>query len=493
MTDPREPDQRDADDILAEEGDAVFREEIEEGIEAAADFDIVDLMSAVELGGGVLTELDAAMMFAARAQGRLLFAHGIGWFRWTNIYWRPDDTRLAFHAIARLAQSLSADQAVTPSLRRGARRASFAKGVEDFAEADPRVAVTAERLDQDADLLGTPGGTYDLRTGKPVATDAHHLITKQTLVTPEAKTPWRWYRFLLEMTGGDRELIRWLQSWFGYSATGHTREEKLAFFYGTGGNGKGTLIKTVETVLGDYAAVASMHVFLERGGTQHTTDIAMLRGARMVTAQETNEDEKWNEARLKTLTGGDKISARFMRRDNFTFTPQFTLTMSGNHPPKLDNVDEAIRRRLNVVPFNRRPKLTDPHLKRRLQEDEGGAILGWIMRGAVSWYRHGMPERPGSVTSATGKYFDEQDDIVSWINDECSIGDRLKDTLKNLHMNFTEHTGSKISQNKFSRTLVDKLGYQRSRPDKITFIHGLSAARQHDPWRESSYSRARQE
>ena len=142
----------------------------------------------------------------------------------------------------------------------------------------------------------------------------------------------RWLQFLDETTGSDAELVRFLQQWCGYSLTGITREHALVFVFGGGGNGKSVFLNTVTGALADYA-VTAMQTFTASHSDQHPTDLAMLRGARLVTVSETEEGKAWAEARIKQLTGGDPISARFMRQDFFTFTPEFKLTIIGNHKP----------------------------------------------------------------------------------------------------------------------------------------------------------------
>src|SRR5690606_6336511 len=123
-----------------------------------------------------------------------------------------------------------------------------------------------------------------------------------------------------------------------------------------GGNGKSTFLNVVSKVLGDYATHAPMETFTASNTERHPTDLAMLRGARLVTATETEEGRRWAEAKIKQLTGGDPITARFMRRDFFTFTPTFKLLIAGNHKPRLHTVDDAMRRRLHLVPFEARFK-----------------------------------------------------------------------------------------------------------------------------------------
>ena len=185
-------------------------------------------------------------------------------------------------------------------------------------------------------------------------------INKITAVGPPAAIECaRWLAFLAEASGNDAELINFIQRWCGYSLTGDISEHALVFCYGPGGNGKTVLLNTVSAILGDYATVAAMETFVASQFDQHPTDLAMLRGARLVTAAETEEGRAWAETRIKQLTGGDPISARFMRQDFFTYKPTFKLMIIGNHEPALRNVDDAARRRINIVPFIRKPAVID--------------------------------------------------------------------------------------------------------------------------------------
>ena len=188
------------------------------------------------------------------------------------------------------------------------------------------------------------------------------------------------------------ELQRFLQQMAGYCLTGDISEHALFFVYGTGGNGKGVFLNTVAGILGDYAATAAMDTFTASQGDRHPTDLAMLRGARLVTAAETEEGRAWAESRIKQLTGGDPITARFMRQDFFTFQPAFKLVIVGNHKPVLRNVDEAARRRFNIIPFTRKPPKPD-------QAARGKAQGGMARHPALD--DRGLPrlagERPGAA------------------------------------------------------------------------------------------------
>ncbi|GEO13800.1 phage/plasmid primase, P4 family [Microvirga aerophila] len=369
--------------------------------------------------GGILTEDFAAQRFAERFAGLLRFCHSTGaWFEWDGNVWRRNRTGLAFHEARLLARELSRGQ--EDKVRQAGMKTTFASGVERFARVDPVFAVTMEAWDPDPLLLGTPAGTVDLRTGSLREGDQAEGITKLTAVAPyeTADCP-LWLKFLADATGRDSDLIRFLQQWAGYSLTGVTREHALVFIYGPGGNGKSVFLNVLTGILKDYATTAAMDTFTASKGDKHPTDLAMLRGARLVTASETEEGRAWAESRIKQLTGGDPVTARFMRRDFFTFPTTFKLTIVGNHQPVLRNVDEAARRRFNIVPFTRKPDQPDRHLEQKLKAEWPG-ILRWMIEGCLDWERNGLM-RPASVTAATQSYFEDQDLFRQWLDDECDV------------------------------------------------------------------------
>jgi putative DNA primase/helicase len=424
--------------------------------------------------GAELTEHDIADAFIEQGQGEIKFDQDQGvWYRWVGTHWAKDETRLAFETIRQIAAAGSADQAKTKKER--FRRAGFARGVETFARSDPRASTTAAKWDIDPDLLGTPGGTVDLRTGvmRPAAPD--QMITKLTLVTPAKGEPKQWLEFMDEVTGGNQDMIGFLQRWLGYSLTGHTREEKLVFMHGAGGNGKGTLLTTVTKLLKDYAITAPMHIFIESQYERHSTDLAMLRGARMVTSQETKSGVSWDQERLKALTGGDEITARFMRQDNFTFMPVLSLTMSANDAPKLNKVDDAIKRRFLMVPFLFKPTEPDIKLKERLLHDEGPMILQWMIDGAVEWHQNGLGE-VAVIKEASDDYFTGQDLIGEWIKEGCELDPQAKVQASALYQAFLDfnkgESGTMPSQKAFSIDLVNR-GFGKMRTKHAVFIIGL--------------------
>ena len=172
-------------------------------------------------------------------------------------------------------------------------------------------------------------------------------------------------------------------------------------------------------IMGDYATTAAMDVFIASAGDRHPADLAMLRGSRLVTASETEEGRQWAESRIKQLTGGDRITARFMRQDFFTFLPSFKLQIIGNHKPGLRNIDDAARRRFNLVPFVQTPAVPDRQLEEKLKAEWPG-ILRWMVDGCLAWQRDGLV-RPASITTATEAYFADQDTFAAWLEEECDV------------------------------------------------------------------------
>ena len=315
-----------------------------------------------------------ALRFRARhAEGVKHVAAWGKWLIWDGTRWAEDDTLRAFDLSRGICSAASARALRTIADARAATRiatkvasAQVIGAVLKIAQADRSIARTSDVWDADPWLLNTPAGTVDLQTGTLSPHDRGARCTKITAVGPasarDADSP-LWTRFLHEITGGDAELQAYLKRAVGYCLTGSVREHALFFAHGPGGNGKGVFLNTVAAILGDYATVASMDSFTATHTDRHPTDMAMLRGARLVTAQETEEGRRWAEAKVKALTGGDPITARFMRQDFFTYRPQFKLFVAGNHKPSLRNIDDAIRRRLHLIPFTFKPEQPDRDLR----------------------------------------------------------------------------------------------------------------------------------
>lgn len=405
-----------------------------------------------------LTEDGVALAFEQQNRDRLRYCHDTGgWYVWTDTHWQQNRDGLAFTWARDLVRTLNREAEFKTKAITG--KAAFAGSVEKFSQRARAFAVTAETWDRDPFLLGTPGGVVDLQTGQLRPAQTTDYITKLTACAPAASPDCpTWFSFLRQATAGDNHLVLFLQQWAGYVLTGSTREHALMFIYGPGGNGKSVFLNTVSRIMGDYCRTAPMDTFTSSQGDKHPTDLAMLRGARLVTATETEEGRAWAEARIKQMTGGDPVTARFMRQDFFTYTPQFKLMIAGNHKPALKNVDEAARRRFNIVPFLHKPEAPDRQLEKKLM-DEAPGILRWMIEGCLDWQRSGL-ERPKIVTEATAEYFEAQDTIGRWIAERCILDPQLQEkpgTLLRDLQEWSQQNGEPITDNRKLRGTIEKM------------------------------------
>ena len=339
------------------------------------------------------------------------------WMIWDGQRWRTEDTLAATDLIRHVCRQ-AALRSSNPKVAAKLASSSTVGGVERLARADRRHAATTEEWDADPWVLNTPGSVVDLKTGRNRPHDRSDRMTKITTATPRGDCP-TWRKFLDEVTGGDKALPDYLQRMAGYALTGSTREHALFFLYGTGANGKSVFLNTLASILGNYATNAPMDTFMETRSDRHPTDMAGLRGARFVSSIETEQGRRWAESKVKSLTGGDKISARFMRQDFFEFFPQFKLFVAGNHKPAIRNIDEAMKRRLHLIPFTVTipPERRDKHLQQKLMAERDG-ILAWAVQGCLAWQRDGL-NPPDSVVSATDEYFEAEDAVGRWLEENC--------------------------------------------------------------------------
>jgi putative DNA primase/helicase len=361
-----------------------------------------------------------ALLFAKVHANELRHVAKFGqWFLWNGSRWSMDETRKTF-SLARDLCRQSALKLDLPGTRRSIASARTRAAVVSLAGEDRRLVATSDQWDSDPWLLNTPGGVVDLHTGKLRPHKLEDYMTKQTAVSPGGDCP-LWKKFLKEITAGDGELQRYLQRIAGYALTGDTSEQELFFCYGEGNNGKGVFVGAIAGILADYHVSTSIETFTVSNSDRHPTELARLWGARLVTSSETEENRRWAEARIKELTGGDRITARFMRQDFFEFTPQFKLLFSGNHMPTLRSVNKAITRRFNRIPFSVTisDDRVDTHLADKLRCEWPG-ILQWMVDGCLEWQRIGLAP-PAAVTMATETYLEGEDIIGTWLGECCQL------------------------------------------------------------------------
>jgi len=417
------------------------------------------------------SEEGLALQFAARHVNDLRHVAQWGrWMIWDGLRWQNDTKRTVYSMSRELCREAAAQQD-KPAWASKLATASKRAAVLSLASDDPQLAATVDRWDADPWLLNTPGGVVDLRSGALRPGRPEDYITKVTAVAPGGDCP-TWVRFLARVTGEAPDLQAFMKRIAGYALTGLTSEHALFFLHGLGANGKSVFISTVAGMMGHYHRTAAIETFTASHTERHPTELAMLHGARLVTATETEEGRPWAESRIKTLTGGDRISARFMRMDFFEFTPQFKLLIAGNHRPGVRSVDEAMRRRLHLVPFGVTiPKEErDPGLADRLREEWPG-ILSWAIEGCLEWQGRGLAPPP-AVTSATADYLDAEDSFATWLDECCSL-DRAAQTAVGLlyesWSSWADGAGERPgSRKRFSQTLEAR-GFSPVRGDHRGF------------------------
>lgn len=399
------------------------------------------------------------------------------WLHWTGSHFAHDDKmrtyavarrylRSVAHRIEHWAEKEAAnlDAKAADKLRawakaecRTLRHKQTVAAVIDLARSNDAIAARPEEFDANPWLLATPGGTVDLHTGELREARRADLISKCCAVTPAPGRPEVWLRFLDTTFDANPDVITFIHQALGYSLTGFTREHKLFFCFGSGANGKSTLLNLLAWMMDDYARRAPAETFLAKTGTSHPTDIAGFQGARLIVASELSRGRSWDEEVIKSLTGGDKLSARFMRGDFFDFDPVGKLWIAGNTQPSFKGVDEAIRRRLVLIPFTVTIPAAerDPELLDKLKA-EAPQILSWMIEGARRWAHSGL-KVPAELIAASGDYLDNEDTLGQFLEDETIRDPAAFVTASDLHQRFGQWAAAQGLGSWTRRTLSKEL------------------------------------
>jgi putative DNA primase/helicase len=399
------------------------------------------------------------------------------WYEWRAGCWQEEKTLHVFDLIRKTCRARRVEKA---SMSR------MVGAVHNLIRSDRRMAATIEQWDADPMLLNTPAGVVDLRTGVIRNYDPNLYMTMITAVGITAVDPrddYRcpiWLAFLKRITNDDAELIAYLQRVAGYCLTGDTGEQAMFFGYGVGANGKGVFLQTIGRILGDYCKTAAIETFTESKTDRHPTELARLHSARLVTATETESERNWAESRIKMLTGGDTVTAHFMRQDDFEYVPRFKLFFTGNHKPGLRSVGEAMQRRVNMIPFAVIiPKgERDPHFADTLKK-EWPDILQWMIDGCLDWQERGSLAPPEAVTKETEAYFAEQDSLTQWIEERCERNPNAwtKTTaLFGSWKDWAEKAGVRYGNIKSFGEALEKAGFHYHRMNKERGYDGLRIA-----------------
>nr|WP_277613636.1 phage/plasmid primase, P4 family [Neoroseomonas marina] len=322
------------------------------------------------------------------------------------------------------------------------QRQSRIRGAADALAALPTIATTADRFDRDPDLAATPTGVQILPMNCARPAEPGDRFLRCTAVSPQTD-PLRLERdaphfaALLEfIAAGDRTIIAFLQTWFGYCMTGHAREHRALVLVGPGGNGKGSLLNIIQKILGSYGTVASSATFLGSASERHSEDVDALRGFRFVTVQEVPPGSKWSQQRLTSLISTDPITARGLYQARTNFIPTFVFTFAMNTRPRLARVDAAIRRRLLILETDRVPSKPDPELPEKMWR-EAPAILRWMLDGAARWYAEGL-SIPHAIKEASENYFEAEDVVPRFLAEVCEAGPGFTVTNDALKRNFAD-------------------------------------------------------
>jgi putative DNA primase/helicase len=435
------------------------------------------------------TDIDNSRVFAANAVGDLKYACDLKQWLYrdeTVGAWRIDDARRVEEYAKRLIES-SLAKAIADRDRDKEKhftRSGAAPRVRSMVElacSDPHVATNTNRFDLNPRELNTRGRIVNLDTGSARLRTPADLVMRVTRPgfygLDDAEHPdWpeapRWKEFLNRIMGGDAELVRFLQRCVGYSLTGSTGEQVMFVCHGTGANGKSVFLNTLKEILGDYAlAIQSSTIASKRYGRDSgaaSPELARLRGTRFVTSIETAEGMRLDEERIKRITGGDPIVARNLYQAEIEFTPTFKLWLAVNHRPRIRGTDEAIWRRIVLVPFTEFIPEEDrnPNLTQELVDEEGAAILAWAVQGAVDWSSEGLGKRPEKVEAATRSYREDEDAVRRFLADECIIESNAVETAGVLYASYCAWCEEEGEQPMSKKSFGRKLDERDLKPDK---------------------------
>src|SRR5215216_2850706 len=409
------------------------------------------------------------------------------WLVWTGARWERDDSgrvhRLAKETVRSIYREASEedDEGRRKALAKHARASESETRIRamiSLAQSEHGIPVLPEELDSSANLLNVRNGTIDLRTGKLREHHREDLITKLAPIEYDPKAPAPVWQATLERVLPSREVRTFFKRLCGYAITGDVSEHILPVLYGTGANGKSTILNALLETAGEYGMQAAPDLLIaKRGG--HPTEVADLFGMRLVASIEVEEGQRLAEALVKSLTGGDKVRARRMRQDFWQFHPTHTAFLCTNHKPEIRGTDNAIWRRIRLIPFTETlpPAEQDKKLPEKLRSELSG-ILAWCVEGCLEWRREDL-QAPAEVRKATGAYRAEMDVIGAFLRDECEVDADHKTSFASVYDRYAEwceEGGEKPeTRRKFNARLKERGSFtdRRSGPGGSYQWHGL--------------------
>ena len=396
------------------------------------------------------TEAGNAELFAAEYAATFRYDHRRKrWLRWAGHWWEPDtdgESRRCALAIARLRYAM-APSLYPEDLKEREAEAKWAIGSESRARLEALLTLAqnvhpladvGDQWDTNPDLFGVENGVVELPTGRLRSGRPEDRVTMHTslIYDPKARCD-RWLRFLNEVFSGQDDLIAWIQRAVGYSLTGHTKEQLHFFSWGAGENGKSRFLTALRDVAGDYGADTGFATLEHNANQTIPADLAALQGKRFVTASETSESSRLNEARMKLLAGADAITARHLFGEFFTFKPSAKFWLAMNHKPKVMDDSHGFWRKIRMIPFLENfSGRADKDLEETLQREYTG-ILAWAVTGAVQWYTQGLDPMPVIVEDATKAYRNESDPLAGFIETCCVLGAEYRIQAQEFYQAYT--------------------------------------------------------
>lgn len=407
---------------------------------------------------------------------KLRYSHSLGrWLIFDSSRWKSDDSNM-IHAIAKETVDQIWDEAKHNknndahyreliSFAQRSRSRSSRSNLVELAATEASIQITQDELDRNPYLLNFQNGTLDLISRQFREHDSRDYITKQCPFNYDKAapvTPLRFRAFLHEVFENRKDLVEYMRNVIAYCFTGATVHQMFWMLYGSGANGKSVLTETLMQLLGDYSARTTAESLMHRD-TQSSVpnDIARLQGMRLVVGSEIDDSRRWNESRIKDLTGGDRITARFLHREFFEFTPVLKLLVPTNHKPVVRGTDHGIQRRIKLVPFTVQiqPEKRDPHLRDKLLS-EASSIVRWCIDGLPDFLEEYW--EPKGISDATKEYFDENDIVGQYLDDSCKLDSTgiSRTKKKELYRSFThfcdENGLRSMTQNKLSILLKER-------------------------------------
>lgn len=409
------------------------------------------------------------------------------WLTWNGARWTWDEAAY----VRELARVVARNLPTNDQQARTHRSKSLSKrGIDamvNLAQSDTRAVVHLADLDAKPYHLNTPDGVVDLRTGQLTTANPTDLHTRSTTVTPDptAPTP-RWDQFLADTFAGDPDLTTYVQRLLGVSLVGTVLEQLLPFAFGSGANGKSVLFETIQELIGlapgGYAISIPADLLVARARDDHPATIAQLAGVRIAIGGELEEGARFAEAKVKMLSGGDPINARFMAKNPFTFIPTHSLWLHANFQPEVRTGGPAFWRRIRQIPFvHTVPEAQRvKNLRETLVHDEGPGILAWLVQGAADYFTHGLTE-PATVVNATAAYQHDTDTIAQFVEDRCETGNPVAQhmhartaTLRQAYETWCRAEGVEaVSAKALTQQLRAKYGVLQSRSNAARFYDGI--------------------